>query len=92
MGVKIRQNILIAREITRYSTFNFAYILKMCELFILGNVVDIENDKANKIILITLEDNVNNITSLNDFKEHINEFAPAFYEIEIKNNIIGGKK
>lgn len=86
LGVKIRQNILIAREITRYSTFNFAYILKMCELFILGNVIDIENDKANKTISIILEDNANNITSLNEFKEHINEFAPAFYEIEVKNN------
>lgn len=87
LGVKIRQNILIAREITKYSTFNFAYILKMCELFILGNIVDIENDKANKTISIILEDNANNITSLNEFKEHINEFAPAFYEIVIKNNV-----
>lgn len=87
LGVKIRQNILIAREITKYSTFNFAYILKMCELFILGNVVDVENDKANKIISIILEDNINSITSLNEFKEHINEFSPAFYEIVIKNNV-----
>ena len=65
LGVKLRQNILIAREITKYSIFNFAYILKMCELFILGNVVDIENDKTNKTISIILEDNVNSITSLN---------------------------
>ena len=78
LGVKIRQNILIAREITKYSTFNFAYILKMCELFILGNVVDVENDKANKIISIILEDNINSITSLNEFKEHINEFSLLF--------------
>lgn len=85
LGVKLRQNILIAREITRYSTFNFAYILKMCELFILGNVVDIINDKANKTITIILEDNINNITSLNEFKKHINEFSPAFYLVEIKN-------
>lgn len=48
LGVKLRQNILIAREITRYSIFNFAYILKMCELFILGNVVDVINDKKRK--------------------------------------------
>lgn len=87
LGVKLRQNILIAREITKYSTFNFAYILKMCELFVIGNVVDIENDKTNKTISIILEDNVNSITSLNEFKEHINEFFPAFYEIIIKNNV-----
>ncbi len=87
LGVKIRQNILIAREITKYSIFNFAYILKMCELFIIGNVIDIENDKKNKTISIILEDNINSITSLNEFKEHINEFSPAFYEIIIKNNV-----
>ncbi|MCF2611742.1 hypothetical protein [Fusobacterium perfoetens] len=41
LGVKLRQNILIAREITRYSTFNFAYILKMCELFLIEKIDDI---------------------------------------------------
>lgn len=92
LGVKLRQNILIAREITRYSTFNFAYILKMCELFILGNVVDIVNDKANKTITIILEDNINNITSLNEFKKHIDEFSPAFYLVEIKNKQEEGNK
>ena len=65
----------------------FAYILKMCELFVIGNVIYIENDKTNKTISIILEDNVNSITSLNEFKEHINEFFPAFYEIIIKNNV-----
>ena len=85
LEIKIRQNILIAREITKYSIFNFAYILKMCELFILGNVNDIENDKANKIITIILDDNINNITSLNEFKKHMYEFSPAFYEIIVKN-------
>ena len=57
----------------------------MCELFILGNVNDIENDKANKIITIILDDNINNITSLNEFKKHMYEFSPAFYEIIVKN-------
>lgn len=86
LGVKLRQNILIAREITKYSIFNFAYILKMCELFILGNVIDVINDKKKKSVTIILEDNINNITSLPDFLEHIKEFSPAFYEITVKNN------
>lgn len=85
LGVKLRQNILIAREITKYSIFNFAYILKMCELFILGNVIDVINDKKKKSVTIILEDNINNITSLNEFKKHIDEFSPAFYLVEIKN-------
>ena len=87
IGVKLRQNILIAREITKYSIFNFAYILKMCELFLVGNVIDIINDKRNKSITIILEENVNNITSLEEFTNHINEFSPAFYEVIIRNNI-----
>lgn len=88
LGVKLRQNILIAREITRYSTFNFAYILKMCELFFLGEVVDIVNDKSGKTISIKLKDNINNISSIEEFKKHIEEFSPAFYELKIK----GGEK
>ena len=86
LGVKLRQNILIAREITKYSIFNFAYILKMCELFNLGSVVDIINDKKTKTITIILEENINNITSLNEFKKHIDEFSPAFYLIEVTND------
>lgn len=85
LGVKLRQNILIAREITRFSTFNFAYILKMCELFELGKVLDIINNKENKTITIILEDNVNNITSLQEFLNHMNELGIAFYEIIVKN-------
>lgn len=86
LGVKLRQSILIAREITKYSIFNFAYILKMCELFNLGSVVDIINDKKTKTITIILEENINNITSLNEFKKHIDEFSPAFYLIEVTND------
>lgn len=86
LGIKLRQNILIAREITKYSIFNFAYILKMCELFNLGSVVDIINDKKTKTITIILEENINNITSLNEFKKHMNEFSPAFYLIEVTND------
>lgn len=86
LGIKLRQNILIAREITKYSIFNFAYILKMCELFNLGSVVDIINDKKTKTITIILEDNINNITSMADFLKHMNEFCPAFYLIEVTND------
>lgn len=85
LGVKIRQNILIAREITRYCDFNYEYILKMCELFMLGKVKDIINDKIEQIISIILEDNINNISTLEEFKKHMNEFSPAFYEIKIIN-------
>ena len=86
LGVKLRQNILIAREITKYSTFNFAYILKMCELFEVGKVIDIVNDKTLKTVSIILEENILNISNIDKFKEHMNEFCPAWYEVIVKNN------
>ena len=58
----------------------------MCELFILGNVIDVINDKKKKSVTIILEDNINNITSMADFLKHMNEFCPAFYEVVTKNN------
>ena len=86
MDIKTRKNILIAREITRYSIFNFAYILKMCELFEVGKVIDIVNDKTLKTISIILEENILNISNIDKFKEHMNEFCPAWYEVIVKNN------
>lgn len=86
MDIKTRKNILIAREITRYSTFNFAYILKMCELFEVGKVIDIVNDKTLKTVSIILEENILNISNIHKFKEHMNEFCPAWYEVIVKNN------
>ena len=86
MDIKTRKNILIAREITRYSTFNFAYILKMCELFEVGKVIDIVNDKTLKTVSIILEENILNISNIDKFKEHMNEFCPAWYEVIVKNN------
>ena len=57
----------------------------MCELFEIGKVLDIINDKENKTITIILEDNINNITSLQEFLNHMNELGIAFYEIIVKN-------
>lgn len=57
----------------------------MCELFELGKVLDIVNNKKNKTITVLLEDNVNNITSLQEFLNHMNELGIAFYEIIVKN-------
>lgn len=85
LGIKLRQNILIAREITRYSSFNFAYILKMCELFMLEDVKDIINDKKKRKIMIIIKGNLNNISTLKAFEKHMKEFCPSWYEIEITN-------
>ena len=57
----------------------------MCELFEIGKVLDIINAKENKTITIILEDNINNITSLQEFLNHMNELGIAFYEIIVKN-------
>lgn len=85
LGVKIRQNILIAREITKYETFNVPYLLKICKLFEVGEIVEILNDKARKIFTIILKENIGNIATMKVFKSHLDEFSPAFYEIRVQN-------
>lgn len=85
LGVAFRQNRLIAREITRYETFNKPYILKISKLFNVGKVLDVINDKTNKVIEILLEENIYNIKGFEEYKNHIREFSPAFYTIIIRN-------
>lgn len=85
LGVKFRQNRLIAREITNYETFNKPYILKISNLFNVGEIVDINNNKKNKTLTVTLKDNIGNIKGIDEYKEHLREFSPAFYTINIIN-------
>lgn len=85
LGVKFRQNRLIAREITNYETFNKPYILKISNLFNVGEIVDINNNKQNKTLTIILKDNIGNIKGIDEYKEHLREFSPAFYTIDIIN-------
>ena len=58
----------------------------MCELFEVGKVIDIVNDKTLKTVSIILEENILNISNIDKFKEHMNEFCPAWYEVIVKNN------
>ena len=85
LGIKFRQNRLIAREITNYEIFNNPYILKISKLFNVGEVVDINNNKSSKILTIVLKENIGNIKGIDEYKEHLREFSPAFYTIIITN-------
>ena len=85
LGIKFRQNRLIAREITNYETFNNPYILKISKLFNVGEVIDIINNKSSKILTIVLKENIGNIKGIDEYKEHLREFSPAFYTIIITN-------
>lgn len=85
LGVKFRQNRLIARELTKYETFNNPYILKISKIFNVGKIIDIQNDKKNKVLTIVLEENIGNIKGFNEYIEHLREFSPAFYTINITN-------
>lgn len=85
LGIKFRQNRLIAREITNYETFNNPYILKISKLFNVGEVIDINNNKSSKILTIVLKENIGNIKGIDEYKEHLREFSPAFYTIIITN-------
>lgn len=88
LGVKLRQNILIAREIAKYETFNVPFLLKICKLFMVGEVLEMANDKKKSIFSIFLKENIGNITTLKYFKNYLDEFSPAFYEIKILNKEI----
>lgn len=85
LGIKFRQNRLIAREITNYETFNNPYILKISKLFNVGEVIDINNNKITKTLTIVLKENIGNIKGIDEYKEHLREFSPAFYTIIITN-------
>lgn len=85
LGIKFRQNKLIARELTKYEVFNIPYILKISELFEIGKILNITNDKIHKILTITLESNIKNIKGINEYICHLKEFSPAFYTITITN-------
>lgn len=85
LGIKFRQNRLIAREVTNYETFNNPYILKISKLFNVGEVIDIINNKSSKILTIVLKENIGNIKGIDEYKEHLREFSPAFYTIIITN-------
>lgn len=85
LGIKFRQNKLIARELTKYETFNIPYILKISNLFEVGKILNIDNNKENKILTITLENNIKNIKGINEYISHLKEFSPAFYTITVTN-------
>lgn len=85
LGIRTRQNILIAKEITKYERFNKDFIYKVSQYFEVGEILDIINDKANKLLTIVLEENKENLKTFNLFHEFIRSVSPAFYEINIIN-------
>ena len=85
LGIRTRQNILIAKEIAKYERFNKAFIYKVSQYFEVGEILDVINDKANKSLTIVLEENKENLKTFNLFHEFIRSVSPAFYEINIIN-------
>lgn len=85
LGIRTRQNILIAKEIAKYERFNKDFIYKVSQYFEMGEIIDIVNDKANKLLTIVLEDNKENLKTFDLFHKFIRNVSPAFYEINIIN-------
>ncbi|MGL4764647.1 MAG: hypothetical protein ACRC2N_06415 [Aeromonas sp.] len=85
LGIRTRQNILIAKEIAKYERFNKGFIYKISQYFEVGKILDIINDKANKSLTIVLKDNKENMKTYNIYYEFIRNVSPAFYEINIIN-------
>lgn len=85
LGIRTRQNILIAKEIAKYERFNKAFIYKVSQYFEVGEILDIINNKANKSLTIVLKDKKENIKTYNLYQKFIRDVSPAFYEINIIN-------
>lgn len=85
LGIRTRQNILIAKEITKYERFNKDFIYKVSQYFEVGEILDIINDTANKLLTIVLKDKKENIKTYNLYQKFIRDMSPAFYEINIIN-------
>lgn len=80
LGVKLRQNILIARDLARISNFNMKFIKNILDLFMI-KAEDIVNDKSRKTIQILIKDK--NDKNINVLYEFLQEVIPAFYQVEI---------
>lgn len=80
LGVKLRQNILIARDLARISDFNMKFIKNILDLFMI-KAEDIVNDKSRKTIQILTKDK--NDKNINVLYEFLQEVIPAFYQVEI---------
>ena len=85
LGIRTRQNILIAKEITKYERFSKDFIYKVSQYFEVGEILDIINNKANKSLTIVLKDKKENIKTYNLYQKFIRDVSPAFYEINIIN-------
>lgn len=85
LGIRTRQNILIAKEITKYERFSKDFIYKVSQYFEVGKILDIINNKVNKSLTIVLKDNKENMKTYNLYYEFIRNVSPAFYEINIIN-------
>ena len=85
LGIRTRQNILIAKEITKYERFSKDFVYKVSQYFEVGEILDIINNKVNKSLTIVLKDNKENMKTYNLYYEFIRNVSPAFYEINIIN-------
>lgn len=85
LGIRTRQNILIAKEITKYERFSKDFIYKVSQYFEVGEILDIINNKANKSLTIVLKDKKENIKTYNLYQKFMRDMSPAFYEINIIN-------
>ncbi len=83
-GIVFRRNVVIAKRISKYLNWNKETINTYSNLFLLGNVKSVENDKTNFKQIITLENSISNNYFYESFLSFINEIGPAYYIFEVK--------
>lgn len=83
-GTYFRRNTIIAKRIAKYLNWNLESINIYSNLFLLGDIKEVINDKKNFRQTIVISGSVLNNEYLNEFKKFVDEIGPAYYEFEIR--------
>lgn len=83
-GTYFRRNTIIAKRIAKYLNWNLESVNIYSNLFFLGNIKEVINDKKNFKQTIVINGSVSNNEYLNEFKKFVDEIGPAYYEFEIR--------
>ena len=83
-GTYFRRNTIIAKRIAKYLDWNLESIGIYSNLFFLGDIKEVVNDKMNFRQTIIISGSISNNEYLNEFKKFVDEIGPAYYEFEIR--------
>ncbi len=89
-GTRFRRNTIIAKRIAKYLNWNLESINTYLQLFLLGELKEVINNKKEFKQTIVIDGNISNNSYLEEFKKFIDEIGPAYYEFNIRSEDYGG--